>query len=37
MNNYLREIIEKLNKEFKINDIKIVDNSYKHKSHKSYT
>ena len=37
MNNYLREIIEKLNKEFKINDIKIVDNSYKHKSHKSFS
>ena len=37
MNNYLREIIDKLNKEFKINDIKIVDNSYKHKSHKFFS
>jgi len=37
MKNYFEEICEKLNKEIKIEDIKIVDNSHKHKGHKSFS
>ena len=37
MKNYFDEICSKLKKEIKIEDIQIVDNSYKHKSHKFYS
>ena len=37
MKNYFEEICEKLNKEIKLEDIKIVDNSHKHKGHKSFS
>ena len=37
MNIYFNEICEKLKKEIVIEDIKIVDNSHKHKGHKSYS
>ena len=37
MNIYFNEISEKLKKEIVIEDIKIVDNSHKHKGHKSYS
>ena len=37
MKNYFEEIREKLNKEIEIEDIEIVDNSYKHKGHKSFS
>ena len=36
MNIYFNEICEKLKKEIVIEDIKIVDNSHKHKGHKFY-
>ena len=36
MKNYFDEIIKKLKKEIDIENIKIVDNSHKHKGHKSY-
>ena len=37
MKNYFYKIIEKLKKEIEIEDIEIVDNSYKHKGHKFYS
>ncbi len=37
MKNYFEEICEKLNKEIEIENIEIVDNSHKHKGHKSYS
>ncbi len=37
MKNYFEEICEKLNKEIELEDIKIVDNSHKHKGHKSFS
>ena len=37
MKNYFEEICKKLNKEIEIEDIKIVDNSHKHKGHKSFS
>ena len=37
MKNYFEEICEKLNNKIKIEDIKIVDNSHKHKGHKFFS
>ena len=37
MNIYFNEICEKLKKEIVIEDIKIVDNSHKHKGHKFFS
>ena len=37
MKNYFEEICAKLNKEIEIENIVIVDNSYKHKGHKSFS
>ena len=37
MKNYFDEICKKLNKEITFEDIKIVDNSHKHKGHKFYS
>ena len=37
MKNYFEEIREKINNQIKIEDIKIVDNSHKHRGHKSFT
>tara|TARA_E500000178_G_C16416813_1_gene485468 strand:+ start:147 stop:401 length:255 start_codon:yes stop_codon:yes gene_type:complete len=37
MNNYFDEICKKLNEEFAIEDIKVVDNSKKHKRHKFFS
>ena len=37
MNNYFKEICKKLNNEIKIEHIEIVDNSHKHKRHKSFS
>ena len=37
MNNYFKTICEKLNKEFHIENIEIIDNSYKHKGHKFFS
>ena len=37
MKNYFDEICKKLNKEIEIEDIKIVDNSHKHKGHKFFS
>ena len=37
MNNYFDEICKKLNEEIEIEDIKVVDNSHKHKGHKFYS
>ena len=37
MKNYFEEIRAKLNKEIEMEDIEIVDNSYKHKGHKFYS
>jgi len=37
MKNYFDEICQKLNKEIKIEEILIVDNSHKHKGHKFYS
>ena len=37
MKNYFEEIELKLKKNIKIESIQIVDNSYKHKSHKSFS
>jgi len=37
MKNYFDDIITKLNNEIEIEDIEIVDNSDKHKGHKSYS
>ena len=37
MKNYFDEICEKLNSKIEIDDIEIVDNSNKHKGHKSYS
>ena len=35
--NYFEEICEKLNKKIEIEEIEVVDNSYKHKGHKFYS
>ena len=37
MKNYFDEIKNKLNKEIKLEDIEIVDNSQKHKGHKFFS
>ena len=37
MKNYFDEICKKLNEEIEIEDIKVVDNSHKHKGHKFYS
>ena len=37
MNNYFEEIKKKLKENIKIEQIEIVDNSHKHKGHKSYS
>ena len=37
MKNYFDDICKKLNNEIEIEDIKIVDNSHKHKTHKSFS
>ncbi len=37
MKYYFEEICEKINNQIKIEDIKIVDNSHKHRRHKSFT
>ena len=37
MKNYFEEICKKLNNEIKIEKIYIVDNSHKHKGHKSFS
>ena len=37
MKNYFDEICNKLNEEIEIEDIKIVDNSHKHKGHKFFS
>ena len=37
MKNYFEEIFEKLNSEIAIEDIKIIDNSHKHKGHKFFS
>ena len=37
MKNYFDEICTKLNNQIELEDIKIVDNSYKHKGHKFYS
>ena len=36
MKNYFKDISAKLNNEIEIEDIEIVDNSHKHKGHKSF-
>ena len=37
MKNYFDEICRKLNSKLQIEDIQIVDNSHKHKNHKSFS
>ena len=37
MKNYFDDICKKLNSEIEIQDIKIVDNSHKHKGHKFFS
>ena len=37
MNIYFKEIEKKLGSKFKIESLEIIDNSYKHKSHKSFS
>ena len=37
MKNYFEDICKKLNNEIKIENIEIVDNSHKHKKHKSFS
>ena len=37
MNNFFKDIISKLKKEIEIEQIEIVDNSYKHVKHKSFS
>ena len=37
MKNYFKEICKKLNNEIEIEHIEIVDNSHKHKGHKSFS
>ena len=37
MNNFFEDIISKLKKEIEIEQIEIVDNSYKHVKHKSFS
>jgi BolA protein len=37
MNNYFKAVCAKLNTEFKIENIEVVDNSYMHKGHKSFS
>ena len=36
MKNYFKDICAKLNNEIEIEDIEIIDNSHKHKGHKSF-
>ena len=37
MKNYFEQICEKLNSKIKIENVQIVDNSHKHKGHKSFS
>ena len=37
MENYLENIKKKLEKEIELEDLQIIDNSYKHKKHKSFS
>ena len=37
MKNYFEEISKKLNDEIDIEDVEIIDNSHKHKGHKSFS
>ena len=37
MKNYFNEIDKKLKEQIEIEELKIVDNSYKHKGHKSFS
>ena len=37
MNNYFEAVCTKLNTELEIDNIEVVDNSYKHKGHKSFS
>jgi len=37
MNNYFKAVCAKLKTEFKIENIEVVDNSYMHKGHKSFS
>ena len=37
MKNYFKEICKKLNNEIEIEHIEIIDNSHKHKGHKSFS
>ena len=37
MKNYFEEISKKLNDEIDIEDVEIIDNSHKHKNHKSFS
>ena len=37
MNNYFEAVCTKLNAELEIESIEVVDNSYKHKRHKSFS
>ena len=37
MNIYFKSICEKINKEFDVENIEIIDNSYKHKGHKFFS
>tara|TARA_B100002052_G_C15638982_1_gene487490 strand:- start:398 stop:655 length:258 start_codon:yes stop_codon:yes gene_type:complete len=37
MNNFFDSIVQKLKKEIEIDNIEIVDNSYKHLKHKSFS
>ena len=37
MKNYFKDILTKLNNEIEIEDIKIVDNSHKHKRHRFFS
>ena len=37
MKNYFEEISKKLNDEIDIEDVEIIDNSHKHKGHRSYS
>ena len=37
MKNYFEEISKKLNDEIDIEDVEIIDNSHRHKGHRSYS
>ena len=37
MKNYFNQLEKKLSKEIKLENIEIIDNSYKHKGHKFYS